>query len=105
MIVRLHRDADPELVDLDRLDRLHAEAPGPLADVRMSDWCRAAPDDDAAAGTHVWLDVAACRSIGTTAAGDAWGEQYDAMIAYATTKGWTNEAGTDVRAHVEHTGS
>ena len=99
MIVRLHRDADPELVDLDRLDRLHAEATAPLSDLRMAGWCRS--DDDA----HVWLDVARCRSIGTTAVGEAWGERYDQMIAYAASKGWTNEAGTDVRAHVEHIGS
>jgi hypothetical protein len=99
VIVRLRRDADPELVDLDRLDRLHAETPVPLSDTRPADWCR--PADE----THVWLDVARCRSIGTTELGEPWGERYDEMIAHAASKGWTNEAGTDVRAHVEHIGS
>ena len=28
-------------------------------------------------------------------------ERYDAMIAYAATRGWTDEARTQVRAHVE----
>jgi hypothetical protein len=100
VIVRLHADADPELVDLDRLDRLHAEASVPLSDVRLAGWCRSTDDD-----AHVWLDVARCRSIGTAAAGDAWGERFDEMIADAASKGWTNEARTDVRAHVEHIGS
>ena len=29
------------------------------------------------------------------------GEQFDGMIAYATSKGWLDESGTRVRAHIE----
>jgi len=103
VIVRLS-PADPaELVDLDRLDRLHAEVAENAAVtgdrrldvVRWPDWCR--PDDD---GAHVWLDVARCRELGRDAAGDGWVDGYDAMIAYATSKGWTDADATEVRAHV-----
>jgi hypothetical protein len=34
---------------------------------------------------------------------DNWANGFDGMIAYATSKGWTNADGTAVRAHVEPT--
>lgn len=97
MIVRLSPDARPELVDLDRLDRLHAESPGPLGQMMPGPLCRF--DDD---GEHVWLDVATARAVGVERTGDeGWKVGFDGMIAYATSKGWTDAAGTHVRAHVE----
>ncbi len=102
MIVRLSPAAPAELVDLDRLDRLHAELVRPvtLDAVQWPDWCR---PDEAADGSHVWLDVARCRDLGRDAAGDDWVDGYDKMIAYATSKGWTNDDATEVRAHIEPT--
>lgn len=101
MIVQLSPNAPPALTDLERFDRLHADCPGVLADMATGPLCD--PDAD---GEHVWLDVAAARAAGAEEAPDAtaFTEQFDGMIAYATSKGWTNEAGTHVRAHVEHTG-
>lgn len=97
MIVRLSPDDPPVLADVDRLDRLHAETPGALADMMPGPLCRF--DDD---GEHVWLDIAGARSAGSAATDDAeWPGRYDAMISYATSKGWTDAAGTHVRAHVE----
>jgi hypothetical protein len=101
MIVRLSSTLAPELVDLDRLDRLHAE-PADDADVHdflLADWCRL--DDD---GEHLWLDIDACRRLGRAERGDAWADQYDGMIAYARTKGWTDAADTGVRAHIRPVG-
>ena len=100
MIVRLSPVALPELDDLDRLDRLHAECPGRPQAAQLAAWCRL--DDDA---EHLWLDIDACRELGRAAGGDGWVEQYDAMMAYATSKGWTNDAATHVRAHIEPTGA
>ena len=97
MIVLLSPDVPPVLVDVDRLDRLHAESPGPLGDMMTGSLCRV--DDD---GEHVWLDIAAARAVGAEVADDEeWSVKYDAMIAYATSEGWTDAAGTHVRAHVE----
>lgn len=97
MIVLLSPDDPPVLVDVDRLDRLHAESPGPLAEMMPGPLCRF--DED---GQHVWLDVAGARVAGSAATSDAgWPAEYDAMITYATSKGWTDAAGTHVRAHVE----
>jgi hypothetical protein len=99
MIVVLSASQPPALTDLDRLDRLHAELDatldGSLAEAQFGDLCSADGDD------HVWLAVAAARSIGSEATDPGFGARFDGMIAYASSKGWTNEAGTHVRAHVE----
>ena len=100
MIVHLSAVAPAELADLDRLDRLHAECDGAVGSARLARWC--CLDDD---GEHLWLDVAACRELGAAEGGEPWVEQYDAMIGYATSQGWTNDAGTHVRAHIEPTGA
>lgn len=97
MIIRLSNDAPPVLDDVDRLDRLHADSPGALAAMQPGALCRF--DDD---GEHVWLDIAAARTAGADLADDdGWTDGFDAMIAYAASKGWTDDAGTHVRAHVE----
>lgn len=98
MIVRLSPDAPPELDDLDRLDRLHAESPGPLARMMPGPACRF--DDD---GEHVWLDIGAARASGAAQQDDGWLAGFDGMIAFAVSKGWVDATGTHVRAHVERT--
>jgi hypothetical protein len=99
MIVLLSPDAAPTLGDVDRLDRLHADSPGPLGDMMTGSLCRFDDDDE-----HVWIDIAAARAAGAEASDDgAWPARYDGMIAYATSKGWTDDADTHVRAHVERT--
>lgn len=99
MIVQLRVGAPPALADVDRLDRLHAECPGALADMATGPLCR--PDDD---GAHVWLDIAEARAAGAAASDDAgWTGKFDDMIAYATSKGWTDDTGSLVRAHIEFT--
>lgn len=97
MIVLLSTDIPPVLVDVDRLDRLHAESPGPLREMMTGSLCQF--DDD---GEHVWIDIAVARTIGAQATDDEWPGKFDGMIAYAASKGWTDAAGTHVRAHVEH---
>jgi len=97
MIVLLATDVPPTLTDVERLDRLHAESPGPLADMMVGSLCRFDPD-----GEHVWLDIAVARAAGADVSDDdGWTERFDAMITYATSKGWTDDVGTHVRAHVE----
>jgi hypothetical protein len=58
---------------------------------------------------QAWLDIAALRAAGgasVRAAGDDaadWGLQFDAMIAYAASKGWTEPGRSAVRAHIVRT--
>lgn len=58
-----------------------------------------------AGGEHVWLDIDALRSAAAATLPEEtraeWAEGYDGMIAYATSKGWTDATGRAVRAHVE----
>lgn len=58
-------------------------------------------------GGHVWLSVSALRAAAAATVPEAdrepWIGAFDGMIAYATSKGWTDESGTRVRAHVEAT--
>lgn len=99
MIVVLSADTDPAITDLDRFDRLHAECSGSVDAVRLGDLCRLHDD-----GEHVWLDVAGARAAGAEASSEpTFGEQFDAMIAFAAKHGWLDEAGTHVRAHIEPT--
>jgi hypothetical protein len=49
-------------------------------------------------GTHVWLPAEALTAAAPSAS-PAWLEQFDGMVAYARSKGWTDEAGR-LRAHV-----
>lgn len=94
MIVRLTAETAPEIVDCDRVDRLHASADGPLGEIKLEPICRVADDE------HVWVRVSALRNACEPAAG---AEAFDAMLAYATSKGWLDPSGDYVRAHLEPT--
>lgn len=49
----------------------------------------------------MWLDTAALRTAGN---GDPdWDTQFDAMLNYAASKGWTDRDLSRVRAHVVRT--
>lgn len=52
-------------------------------------------------GEHVWLDVAALRDAAGEGQGPDWRQGYEGMIAYARSKGWTDDRGAHVRAHVD----
>ena len=96
MIIVLRADTPPRLIDADRLDRLHAEIEGEPADTQYDDFVCSADDD------HVWVDIEWLRTAGLAQVGDAeYATNFDGMIAYTTKKGWLDESGRCVRAHVE----
>lgn len=51
---------------------------------------------------HLWIAEAAIRHWLVGRTDDLWDEGFSGMVAYARSKGWTDEAGTHLRAHVEH---
>ena len=97
MIIELSDTAPPQLGDEDSLDRLHATVAGDPQRTMYNEFCSPGPDAD-----HVWVDIANLRAAVLARADDPGvGAQFDGVIAYATSKGWLDETGTHVRAHVE----
>jgi hypothetical protein len=52
-------------------------------------------------GDDAWLSADALRQSGDGSSG--WTADFYGMLAYAKTRGWTNDDSTQVRAHVIHT--
>lgn len=59
------------------------------------------PAGRAAGDAHVWVDAAWVRAQVGDRAGPDWVERFEQMVAYAASKGWTDEAGTHIKAHIE----
>lgn len=51
-------------------------------------------------GEHVWLDIEGLRSLSPLAGDPEWVSGFDGVITYAQTKGWIDESGSRVRAHI-----
>jgi hypothetical protein len=97
VIIELSDDTPPQLSDEDRLDRLHATVVGAAPRIVYNEFCSPGPDDD-----HVWVDIANLRAAALARVDDpGYGERFDAMIAYARSKGWVDATGAHVRAHIE----
>jgi hypothetical protein len=62
---------------------------------------------DAAAGRldgeHAWIAVDAVRRMAAGRTGPGWNADFDAMLDDASNKGWVDETGATIRAHVEWT--
>lgn len=84
------------VTDVDDLRRLEVLAPVNLPD---ADLAARLGDLGRLDGDHVWLSVQRLRGAGP--ADEGWASRFDAMIEYATSKGWVE--GTAVRAHVVRT--
>jgi hypothetical protein len=98
--VRLHltHDASVEVVDADDCTSLAVTTvlPSDAAKaILAADGIAGAADDGA-----VWLDVDELRRRAAPGGADGWAARYDAMIAYARSKGWLNDSGRLVRAHI-----
>lgn len=51
-------------------------------------------------GDHAWLSIAGLRALSQRAEDPLWCEQFDGAMAYARGKGWTDDTGLLVRAHL-----
>ena len=50
-----------------------------------------------------WIGVDAVRNLaGAAATVPGWEDDFAAMLAYARTKGWLDDTGTEIQAHIEH---
>lgn len=51
-------------------------------------------------GEHVWLDIDGLLRLSPLAADPEWKAGFDGVMAYAQTKGWIDDSGSRVRAHL-----
>ncbi len=52
-------------------------------------------------GEHAWITTDAVIALAGSAADDEWRAGFDGMVAYARDKGFLDDAGTAIRAHLE----
>lgn len=100
VVVAADRDGVRAVVqDPQNLRQLHAEFRG-VGDADADQALRRAWLG-AVEGDHAWLDASALRAAGDGTAD--WNAQFDAMLRYAASKGWTDQESARVRAHIVRT--
>jgi hypothetical protein len=85
------------LEEADDFGRFHVvtDAPEQLDNrLRAAGWGRR-PGDDA------FVAIDALRAAGAAASGDGWAEGFAKMLAFAESRGWVDDDGTAIQAHVE----
>lgn len=51
-------------------------------------------------GEHAWIEPEVVRTLAEGRVPDDWDDRFDAMVSYASGKGWVDTEGR-IRAHVE----
>jgi hypothetical protein len=92
-----------ELVDPGDVTAFHVVCPPGLDGDELAARVREAGLGELAPDGHVYVPVDAIRRYAQGHVDAGWEQDLAGMVAYATRKGWTDETGTRVRAHVEHT--
>ena len=88
------------LRDPDDCGRFHVEVLGPHDLAALG---HALVDADAGRvhGDHAFVDIGAVRRLASGRVGESWAEDFEKMLAYARSKGWLDESGNAIQAHVE----
>lgn len=100
MYFRISTDS-AELVEPQDVTAFHVVCPAGLdgdalaARVHEAGLGELLPDD------HLLIPLDAVRRYADGQVGPGWEQDLAGMVAYATRKGWTDESGTRVRAHIE----
>jgi hypothetical protein len=50
---------------------------------------------------HVYVNIDALRSMAKGRVGDSWADDFEGMLGYASSKGWLDESGSAIEAHIE----
>ena len=100
MIIRVSEVGAVVIEDHDLFTGFHVEAPaGHVAEDVAALLGEGARADG---GQHVWIGADAVRHWVADLATPEWEEGFSEMIAYASGRGWMDDAGTHLRAHLEH---
>lgn len=103
MYFRITRDS-AELVDPQDVRAFHAVVPAALGHEDLAESVRRAGLGELAGDTHLMVPIATVRELAAGRVGPTWEDDLAGMLAYATRKGWVDETGTRVRAHIEREG-
>lgn len=96
--MRVIVDAEVRIEDAANLTELAVVSDRPVGEVAAA--LRAAELGDAA-GDHAWLRCAALEERGARLVDDAqWPQKFQGMLGYAQSKGWMDDRGEAVRAHI-----
>jgi hypothetical protein len=104
VIVRVLPGGDPEVTLEEPEDLKSLKVTTPVRDIpalaRAVSQIGALADDE-----HAWIRVSALADLAGDHGRDAsWQEGFEAMLAYARSKGWMSADGGSVRAHIELAG-
>ena len=98
MIVRVDLENGPSLEEPEVLTGFHAVSSttdDSLVGAAMGE--AGAPAGEG----HVWVAASWVREQAAPVVAADWASAFEGMIDYARSKGWMNEAGTHIKAHVE----
>lgn len=104
MYFRITKDS-AELVDPADVTAFHVVCPPGLDGDELADRVREAGLGELLPDGHLLVPVDAIRRYANGNVGPTWERDLAGMIAYAVRKGWTDESGTRVRAHIERPAS
>ena len=93
-----------ELADPEDVRSFSAACPPGLTHDELVDSVRRAGLGELLPGdTHLMVPVEAIRRLAAGRVGPGWPDELAKMVDYAAGKGWTDQDGTRVRAHIERT--
>ncbi|MET7571982.1 hypothetical protein ABZT04_26285 [Streptomyces sp. NPDC005492] len=87
-----------EVRDADDLKRLSVVVAGEAPDEEIDRTL--APLARLLSPTHAWVSVRELRAACAREGDAAWMRDYDAMVAFAASRGWVDDTGAHLRAHV-----
>jgi len=100
MYFRITRES-AELVAPDDMTAFHVVTPAGLDGAELAARLRDAGLGELLPDGHVLVPVDAIRHHADGNVGEDWEQDLAGMVAYAARKGWTDETGTRIRAHIE----
>ena len=89
------------LQDPDDVKRFHVAAAGRRDEAALA---AAIGDLGRVDGDEVWVRVPAVRAMAAGRVSPSWEDDFAGMLEYARSKGWLDDTGDSVKAHVEWTG-
>ncbi len=101
MYFRITTDA-VDLIEPENVRAFHAVVPADLTEAEVAASVdRAGLGDLLPGADHLMVRVEAIRRLAEGRVGPGWEDDLGGMLAYARSKGWTDDSGERVRAHVE----